>query len=66
MIFEFGYFIGKLGRKGACGIVKGDVELPSDYSGVLYIPLDADGAWKMKLIRELKAVGLDVDANQAL
>lgn len=66
VVFEFGYFMGSLGRKRACGVVKGDIELPSDYSGVLYIPLDVEGAWRMKLIRELKASGLDVDANLAL
>lgn len=66
VIFEFGYFVGKLGRRNACGVVKGDLEIPSDYSGVLYIPLDVEGAWRMKLVKELKAIGLDVDANLAL
>jgi predicted nucleotide-binding protein len=65
VIFEFGYFIGKLGRKKVCGITKGSVELPSDYSGVLYIPLDPAGAWRMALVRELRAIGLNVDANLA-
>lgn len=61
MIFEFGYFIGKLGRDRACALIKGEVEIPSDYSGVLYIPLH-DG-WEMKLIRELQHAGYKVDAN---
>lgn len=65
-IFEFGYFIGKLGRDRVCGIVKDDIEVPSDYSGVLYIPFDSTGAWRMKLVKELKAIGIDVDANLAL
>ncbi len=34
VIFEFGYFIGKLSRAGACALVKDGVEIPSDYSGV--------------------------------
>ena len=37
VIFEFGYFIGKLDRKRVCALVKGHVEKPSDYDGVLYI-----------------------------
>ena len=37
VIFEFGYLIGKLSRKRVCALVKGNVEKPSDYDGVLYI-----------------------------
>lgn len=66
VIFEFGFFMGKLGRDRVCGLTKGEVELPSDYSGVLYIPIDPSGAWKITLVRELKAVGIDVDANLAI
>lgn len=65
VIFEFGYFIGKLGRKRVCALVKGDVEKPSDYDGVLYIPLDDSGGWKTGLIRELKHAEFEVDANKA-
>jgi predicted nucleotide-binding protein len=66
VLFEFGYFIGKLGRKSVCGLVKGKVEVPSDYSGVLYINFDAAGAWKLELLRELKAAKLPIDANAVL
>jgi len=66
VIFEFGYFIGKLGRQRVCGLVKGDIETPSDYSGVLYIPLDESGSWRFLLIKELKSAGYDVDANKAI
>jgi predicted nucleotide-binding protein len=66
VVFEFGYFVAKLGRNGACALVKDGVEIPSDYSGVLYIPMDTGGAWRFLLIRELRAAGFDVDANLAL
>ena len=65
MIFEFGYFIGKIGRKRVCALVKGNVEKPSDYDGVLYIPLDDSGGWEMRLIKELKTAGFVFDANRA-
>ena len=65
VVFELGYFLGRLGRKRVCALTKGNVEIPSDYDGVVYISLD-DGGWKMNLIRELKNVGFDVDANKAL
>ena len=64
MIFELGYFIGRLGRKRVCALKKGAPEIPSDYYGVVYISMDA-GDWKMKLIGELKAAGFDIDANKA-
>ena len=65
VVFELGYFLGRLGRERVCALTKGNVELPSDYDGVVYISLD-DGGWKMDLIRELKNVGFEVDANRAL
>ena len=64
VIFELGFFIGKLGREGVCALTKGTVEIPSDYAGVAYIPLDDSEGWKMKLVRELKNAGFDVDANR--
>ena len=66
VIFEFGYFIGKLSRERVYALVKGDVEKPSDYNGVLYIPLDDSDGWKMKLVKELQSAGFEVDANRAL
>ena len=66
VVFEFGFFIGTLGRERACALVKGDIERPSDLDGILYIRLDDNGGWKMRLLGELKAAGFDVDANQAL
>ena len=66
VIFEFGYFIGRMGRERVCALTTGNVEIPSDYAGVLYIPLDDDGGWKIKLIKELKQAGFGIDTNKAL
>ena len=65
VIFEFGYFMGKLGRSRVCALKKKNVETPSDYDGMLYIPFDESGTWKMALVRELKKAGFEVDANLA-
>ena len=64
VIFELGFFIGKLGRDRVCVLTKGEPEIPSNYAGGEYIPIDEAGGWKMKLVRELKAAGFDVDANR--
>lgn len=64
VILELGFFLGKLGREHLCVLHKQDVEIPSDYHGVLYVELDESGAWKMNLAKEMKTAGLDVDLNQ--
>ena len=64
VVFEHGYLIGKLGRNKVCALVKGNVETPGDISGVVYTPMDANGAWKMQLGNNMKDVGLDVDLNK--
>lgn len=66
VILELGYFVGKLGRGRVCALRKGEVELPSDFSGVIYTPFGSDDSWKMKLARELKVAGVEIDLNVAL
>lgn len=63
VILELGFFLGKLGRARVCSLVKGEVEIPSDYSGVINTSLDDGGGWKSRLIQELKAAGFEIDAN---
>lgn len=65
VVLELGFFLGKLGRKRVCALYQDGVDIPSDYSGVLFIPLDKNGAWQMSLARELKSAGLDIDMNKA-
>jgi predicted nucleotide-binding protein len=66
VILELGFFLGKLGRSRVCALHQEDVEIPSDYDGVLFLPLDRAGAWRLALARELKAGGLDIDLNKAI
>lgn len=64
VIFELGYFIGKLGRAKVCALYEEGVELPSDYKGIVYIPLNSAEKWKYDLVKELKASGYAIDANK--
>jgi predicted nucleotide-binding protein len=66
VVFELGFFIGKLGRNRVLPLYEAikDFEMPSDYEGVVYTPYDSFGAWQNRLVRELKAGGYDVDANK--
>jgi predicted nucleotide-binding protein len=65
VIFELGYFVGKLGRGRACLLRKGEVEIPSDLYGVIYSEMDAGEGWKLKLAREFAAAKLDFDGGKA-
>jgi len=64
VILELGYFLGKLGRARVCALYESGVEIPSDYQGVLFVPLDAADRWKFDLVSELRAAGFSVDANR--
>ena len=66
VIFELGYFIGRLGRNRVCALYREGVEMPSDYSGVLYVKIDEAGAWRLALAKEMRESGLTVDMNKAL
>jgi predicted nucleotide-binding protein len=65
VVLELGYFLGILGRSRVCALKEESVEVPSDLAGLLYVPLDSAGAWKLRLASEIKASGIDVDLNRA-
>lgn len=66
VVFELGFFTAKLGRSRLAVLYEEGVEMPSDFSGILYISLDKGGAWKFRLAQELKRAGLQIDLNNAL
>lgn len=61
VVFEHGYFISRLGRKNVAAIVKGQVEIQGDISGVVYFPYQT--GWQYNLAKEMKLSGLTVDLN---
>lgn len=66
VIFELGFFNGKLGRAHVIALYKDNVEILSDYAGVIYILIDSAGAWKFQVGKELRAAGLPVDLNNVV
>ena len=64
VVLELGYFIGRLGRSHVCPLVRGPIETPSDFHGVVYVPFEGED-WKFHLVKELKHLGFDIDANKA-
>ena len=63
VIFELGFFVGKLGRDHVAVIHREteNFEMLSDYTGIVYIKYEKDGGWRYKLGRELRHCGYDVD-----
>lgn len=58
VIFEFGYFVGKLGRNRGCCLHKGEVVVPSDLSGLVYKKVDSSiENQAYAIVKELKAAG---------
>jgi Predicted nucleotide-binding protein containing TIR-like domain len=66
VVLELGYFLGRLGRERVCALYKEGTEIPSDYTGVLFIPFDGRGGWQWTLAKELKAAQLKVDIDRAM
>ncbi|WP_339867065.1 nucleotide-binding protein [uncultured Algoriphagus sp.] len=54
VIFETGFFFGKLGREKVIVLYENDVEIPSDYLGITYVPFD--GQWKDDLRKEVSHI----------
>lgn len=64
VIFEMGYFIGKLSREHVFLLLETGVEEPSDLEGVVYTSLSDN--WKIKLFKELQECGYKIDPNDLL
>ena len=62
VVFEAGYFIGRLGRKNVVLIANSDIEIPSDLAGVVY---SNTKMWQIEILQELKAMGFKIDMNKA-
>ena len=61
VVMEFGYFWGLLGRDRVCCLYKGDVELPSDMHGIVYVPFKQSvNETRSMIVRELKAAGYEI------
>jgi predicted nucleotide-binding protein len=61
VIFEFGYFVGKLGRSRVCCLYTGNVSLPSDVSGMIYKRFaNSIDEVAYSIIKDLKASGYSI------
>lgn len=61
VVLETGYFMGKLGRDRVVILADSGIEIPSDLSGVVYTNTTN---WEVSLLKDLKAMGYEVDFNK--
>ena len=66
VVYELGFFSAKLGHRNVCVLYSDGVEIPSDLSGVIFIPFDNSGAWNLRLAKEMKGAGIEIDMNQVI
>lgn len=67
VILELGYFVGRLGRDRVISLYRGDVELPSDMHGVIYIPTDMpNNDWRIDFAKNLKLAKIPFNQDNVL
>jgi predicted nucleotide-binding protein len=61
VVFEHGYLMAKLTRARVIPLVSGNVELPSDISGIVYVD---DSNWQIEIAKEMKSAGFSINFNK--
>jgi hypothetical protein len=64
LCFEMGYCIGRLGLGRVCILRTTPAEPMTDNHGILNLPLDTGGGWRLHLARHLKKAGVRLDLNK--
>lgn len=65
VVFEMGYFMGRLTRKHVFVLLDEGVEKPGDLDGLVYVS-SSDDYWVVRLGKELKNCGYNVDMNKLI
>jgi predicted nucleotide-binding protein len=61
VILELGYFMGKLGREKVCCLYTGNIDLPSDMLGIVYVEFNESiKEQRTMIIKELSSAGYNV------
>jgi predicted nucleotide-binding protein len=66
VVFELGFFIGKLETPHVAAFIGPGVEKPSDFDGICWIEFGRAPKWKIELARELKEAGVPFDSDKIL
>jgi hypothetical protein len=67
VVYELGFFHGKLGPNRVCALFKNDPEMDlkllSEASGVSYVPIEPDGNWKLHLAKQMQDAGIIINSR---
>ena len=67
VVLELGMFLAKLGRRRVAILHKGDIELPSDINGLVYIPFEERiDEIKERIAAEIQEAGFDINIKDLL
>ncbi|MER8503305.1 MULTISPECIES: nucleotide-binding protein [unclassified Mesorhizobium] len=66
VVFELGFFIGKLESKNVCALMGEGVERPSDFDGIGYVSFGDGKNWERELAKELRGAGVPFDPGDVL
>ena len=66
VVFEMGFFAGRIGRSHLLFLLQDGVTKPGDLDGIVYTKYDDGGAWKFELVKELRNSGYPVSADSLL
>jgi predicted nucleotide-binding protein len=66
VVFELGFLMGRFAGKRVYALHEEGLELPSDYQGLVFIPYDAAGIWKLLIARAMKTANIEIDLNKAV
>lgn len=63
VVFETGFFMGRLSRNRVIILADNNIEMPSDLSGVVYTDTND---WNIALLKEMKQIGYAIDFNKLM
>ncbi len=63
VLFELGYYIGRLGKAHVCALYKGHNKPPRDYEGITCLTISDNQVWRRLLGMELKEVGFEIKTD---
>ena len=63
VVFEHGYMVAHLKRENVIALIENGVDIPGDWSGVVYTTFDKN--WKQETMKEMEAAGLLFDWAKA-
>jgi predicted nucleotide-binding protein len=64
IVFQLGYFVGRLGLKRVCVLYTGGNETFVSDHGIQFLPMDSGNGWQLLLARHLKRAGIEIDLNK--